>query len=204
MPSCSASTVEKERALSTLPPTDYVPFVQFDAHGWAKEPVAAFPVHSAYTLFSPDPLARIDIALLANKARTFFGTAFEIDPVKAYPEGKTPEADAVYIDIHPLGKRDVTPTRVLVVTWPLERDPQIRRVGDAAASAIGGAGMDVLVARAKRIWQVSKEVTRGEDRNGPLRVAGIFASVLLGPIVPPEGNTIYGVKGARERLERLG
>lgn len=176
--------------------------MHFDAHGWAKGPVTAIPVHSAYTLFSPDPAARIDIALLAHKARTFFATAFEMDPVKAYPDGKTPETDVVHIDIHPLGKRDVVPTRVLVVTWPLERDPQIRQVGDAAAHAIGGAGMDVLVARAKRIWQISKDVTRGEDKNAPLRVAAIFASVLLGPIVPPEGNTIYGVKGARERLER--
>jgi hypothetical protein len=200
---CSSTTSKKERALSTLPATDYVPFVQFDAHGWAKEPVAAIPVHSAYTLFSPDPLARVDIALLANKARTFFATALEIDPVKAYPEGKTPEADVVYIDIHPLGKRDVVSTRVLVVTWPLQWNPQIRHVGDAAAMAIGGAGMDALVARAKRIWQVSNQIERGEDRHAPLRVAAILASVLLGPIVPPEGNTIYGVKGARERLERL-
>jgi hypothetical protein len=61
----------------------------------------------------------------------------------------------------------------------------------------------VLVARAKRIWQVSKEVAHGEDRNAPLRIAAILASVLLAPIVPPEGDTIYGVKGARERLERL-
>ena len=178
--------------------------VQFDPHGWAKGPISALPVNAAYTLFSPDASSRIDIATLAQKARTFFATTLEIDPVKAYPNGETPHTDAVFIDIMPLGKRAVAKaTRVFVVTWPLEIDPQFRAIGDAAANAIGGAGMDVLVARAKRIWQVSKDVTHGEDRNAPLRIAAIFASVLLAPIVPPEGDTIYGVKGARERLERL-
>jgi hypothetical protein len=176
--------------------------VQFDPHGWAKGPVDALPVDAAYTLFSADLSGRFDIAMLAQKARTFFATAVEIDPVKAYPNGETPDSDAVFIDIAPLGKRTAPASRVYVVTWPLEKEPQIRSVGDAAANAIGGAGMDILVHRAKRIWQVSKEVTRGEDRYAPLRIAAILASVLLAPIVPPEGNTIYGVKGARERLER--
>jgi len=177
--------------------------VQFDRHGWAQGPVSTLSVNAAYTLFAPDPSARIDIATLAQKARTFFATALEIDPVKAYPNGETPDSDAVFIDITPLGKRTATATRVYVVTWPLEKNPQFRTIGDTAANAIGGAGMDVLVARAKRIWQVSKDVTHGEDRYAPLRIAAILASVLLAPIVPPEGNTIYGVKGARERLERL-
>lgn len=176
--------------------------MQFDTYGWANEPVVALPIHSAYTIFSPDAQARIDIAQLANKARTFFATALEIDPVKAYPDEQTPDADVVHMDLSPLGKRDVAPTRVLVVTWPLGRDLAIREVGNAAAQAIGGAGMDALVARAKRIWQVSCNVVHGDDQQAPLRAAAILASVLLGPIVPPEGNTIYGVKGARERLER--
>jgi hypothetical protein len=176
--------------------------VQFNPHGWATSPIAPLPVHSAFTLFSPEPSARVDIAILAHKARTFFATAIEISPAKAYPNGETPESDAVHFDITPLGKRAAALTRVFVVTWPMANDPTIRAVGDAAAHAIGGAGMDVLVARTKRIWQVSQEVVQGDDRNAPLRVAAILASVLLAPIVPPEGNTMYGVKGARERLER--
>lgn len=175
--------------------------VHFNSHGWAEEPVAALPVDSAYTLFSPDAAARVDIAVLANKARTFFGTALEIDPVKAYPEGRTPGADVVHVEIRALGKNHASYARIFVVTWPLERDPGIVQWGETAAHAIGGAGMDVLVARAKRIWQVSHELVSGDDAQGPLRVAAIFAAVLLAPIVPPQGDTIYGVKGARERLE---
>ncbi len=178
--------------------------VQFDPHGWALEPIEVMPISSAYTLFSPDLSARIDIAALAHKARTFFATTLEIDPVKAYPNERVPDSDAVHIEIKPLGKSQSPgpPTRVFVVTWPLTRDPSFRSFGDAAAEAIGGAGMDVLVTRAKRIWQVSATPTTGPDVHAPLRVAAILAAVLLAPIVPPEGHTIYGVKGARERLER--
>lgn len=180
--------------------------MRFDSHGWASEPVPALPVDAAFTLFSPDVSARIDIAQLAHKARTFFATALEIDPVKAYPDGRTPESDALHIEIKPLGKTILAPilapTRVFVVTFPLERERHFREIGDAAARAIGGAGMDALVARTHRIWQVSNTVESGDDVWAPLRIAAILAAVLLAPIVPPEGNTIYGVKGARERIER--
>jgi hypothetical protein len=177
--------------------------VQFDRHGWAMGTIAALPTTSAYTLFSAEGAARIDIAVFAHKARTFFASSFELEQPKAYPNDATPDADAVHVEIKRLGKQSASATRVLVVTWPIEREPGIRSIGDTAARAIGGAGMDALVARAKRIWQVSSEIVSGDDPNAPLRVAAIFASVLLAPIVPPEGNTIYGVKGARERLERM-
>jgi len=176
--------------------------VLFDSHGWANEPVPAFPPAAAYTLFSPEKTARVDIALLAHKARTFFATAFEIDPVKAYPDGRTPETDALYIEVKPMGKSILQPTRVYVVTFPLEREPHLLNIGNAGAAAIGGAGMDSLVAKTKRIWQVSRNIENGDDSWAPLRISAIFAAVLLAPIVPPEGNTIYGVKGARERLDR--
>jgi hypothetical protein len=193
----------EERSLSTTPAPDYCHRVIFDSHGWASAPVDVLPANAAYSLFSAETTARIDIAQLAHKARTFFATALEIDPAKAYPDGRTPDSDALYVDIKPLGKTSVAPTRVYVVTFLLEREPAFRKVGDAAAAAIGGAGMDVLVARAKRIWQVAQDRQQGDDIHAPLRVAAILAAVLLAPIVPPAGQTIYGVKGARERLERL-
>lgn len=177
--------------------------VRFDSHGWAAEPVTALAPNAAFTLFSPEASARVDIAQLAHKARTFFATALEIDPVKAYPDGRAPESDALHIEIKPLEKTILAPTRVFVVTFPLERERHFRQIGDAAAQAIGGAGMDALVARTQRIWQVSKTIESGDDVWAPLRIAAILAAVFLAPIVPPEGHTIFGVKGARERIEKM-
>ena len=64
--------------------------------------------------------------------------------------------------------------------------------------------MDVLVGRAKRVWQIAAAVGEGENALGPLALAGVLASLLLAPIVPPGAGTIFGVKGARERLGAAG
>jgi hypothetical protein len=62
---------------------------------------------------------------------------------------------------------------------------------------MGGAGFDVLIARARRVWQL-----RGDD--GPaLLTAAVLASVFLSPILSPAGK-LFGVKGAREALAALG
>jgi len=93
---------------------------------------------------------------------------------------------------------------VLVVTVPIERASNVRAAALAGAAAIGGAGFDALVARARRVWQVRREPEEGSDARAPLLLSAVLASVFLGPIVPPGGGTIFGVKGARERLEKEG
>ncbi len=169
-----------------------------DRNGWASFRVEALPVSRAYTLLAPEPSARVDVALWAHKARMFFGATLELVQPKAYPGGEAPLADAVEIQIE--RKKGGATTRVRVVTLPVEEAPEARLAGEAGAAAIGGAGMDVLVQRARRVWQVSSDVAQGEDPDAPLALAAILASVLLAPIVPPGGGTIFGVKGARERL----
>ncbi|MDI1477660.1 hypothetical protein [Polyangium sp. y55x31] len=169
-----------------------------DRNGWASLPIEPLPVASAYTLLAPDPSARVDIALWAHKARTFFGVGLELLQPKAYPNGEAPRADAAVVLVQRKGLRAAA--RVLVVTVPVEEAPEARAAAEAGAAAIGGAGMDVLVQRGRRVWQVSSEVGEGDDPNAPLALAAILASILLAPIVPPGGGTIFGVKGARERL----
>jgi hypothetical protein len=101
---------------------------------------------------------------------------------------------------------------VVVVTAPIERAPALLDAARAAVLAMGGAGFDVLVARARRVWQV---VALDVDDRGPcedghsmdavaleLLVAAVFASTLLGPVLAPDG-ALFGVKTARERLGRL-
>jgi hypothetical protein len=170
-----------------------------DRNGWATSRVEVLSFARAYTLLAPDPSSRIDIAAWGHKARTFFGAAVELCQPKAYPNGAWPTADAVEVEIR---RKKTTPlTKLLVITVPAEDAPEAIAAGEAGARAIGGAGMDVLVGRAKRVWQVSSDVPEGGDLAAPLALAALLASVLLSPIVPPGGGTIYGVKGARERLE---
>lgn len=176
----------------------YMARMDFDRRGWAAGPVEPLPVARAYTLLAKEPSSRMDLALWAHKARTFFRTEIELHPPKAYPNGDAPDGDAAEVEVR-LEKRNPS-TRVWLITVPIASAPEALAAGEAGARAIGGAGMDVLVARARRAWQIAEAAPQGGDPSGPLVLAAILASVMLAPIVPPGGGTIFGVKGARERL----
>jgi len=181
-----------------------------DENGWAMGLVTALPIADAWTLLSPDADARVDAARWAHQATTFFKARLGVVQDKRYPSGTLPLADAVELDV---GRRDdPATTRVMVVTVPADRAPEAMKAGAAGARAIGGAGFDALVPRTRRVWQVRVAlVTEHEgagqedgDERAPVLVAAVLASLLLSPVVPPGGGTIFGVKGARQRLEALG
>ncbi len=143
-------------------------------------------------MLSPEPIPRVEAARWAQQARTFLDAIMTV-------EGD-PMSDSLALTVAPLRAPHIT--RVPVQTLPLADCPAILAAAERGVGAIGGAGMDVLVARATRVWQVPRAVDG--DPRAPLVVAALLASVLLGPIVPPDEVTIYGVRGARVRLEKLG
>jgi len=175
--------------------------VDYDGAGWAIGRIDLLDAAASWSLLSPDPEARIDEHRWAHQAATFFRADLSLVQKKSYPAGTLPLADAVEVDIAPRGE---APTRVLVVTAPIDRALAIRAAADRGARAIGGAGMDALVARARRVWQVRVEVAAGGDERAPLALAAVLAAVHQAPIVPPDEVTLFGVKGARTRLEARG
>jgi hypothetical protein len=178
-----------------------------DANGWARGLVEALPEGEAWTLLSPEPEARIDAARWAHQAATFFRAELSVVQDKRYPSGAVPLADCV--DVQLRGRNRAGAARVRLVTLPIERAPEAMARALAGARAIGGAGFDAILPRTRRAWQVSyrgEPTDSGEppDPCAPLAIAAVLASLLLAPIVPPEGGTIFGVKGARERLSARG
>jgi hypothetical protein len=176
--------------------------MQFDEHGWAIGAIAPMPISEAWSLFAPSPEARVDAARWAHQAETFFRARLTLVRDKLYPAGTLPLSDAALVEI---GRReDAAPARVLVITAPLDRAPAARRAAVEGAKAIGGAGMDALIERAERLWQVRAQPEGEGDPRAPLLLAAVLASLFLSPVVPPGGGTIFGVKGARERLSAAG
>lgn len=174
--------------------------MDFDENGWAMGAVKPLDPSSAYSLLSPDPSSRVDAERWTHQAATFFRARLSVSPAKLYPKGAEPIADALDVDVE---RSDGALTaRVRIVTIPLDRAREVRERAEAGVRAIGGAGFDALLDRARRVWQVRDSVKEGDDPGAPLVVAAALASVFLAPIVPPDEETIYGVKGARERLER--
>ncbi|WP_437792505.1 hypothetical protein [Sorangium sp. So ce693] len=182
--------------------------MEFDGSGWAEGRIELLPPSEGWSLLSPEPEARIDEHRWAHQARVFFGAELTLVQKKAYPSGTTPMADAVEVDIaRTSSSSSSTPraaSRVLVMTVPLDRAPLVRAAAAAGVQAIGGRGFDALLARARRVWQVREPPIAGDDARAPLVVTAVLAAVLLAPVVPPGEATIFGVKGARERLQRLG
>jgi hypothetical protein len=174
----------------------------FDENGWARGRVALLPPGEAWTLLSPEPEARVDGARWAHQAETFFRARLAVIQDKRYPAGTLPLADLVDVDLSERGA--AAPTRVRVVTVPADRAPEALAAGAAGARAIGGAGFDALIPRTRRVWQVRARTDLPGDPRAPLAVAAVLASLLLAPVVPPEGGTIFGVKGAREILGARG
>jgi hypothetical protein len=187
--------------------------MEFDSCGWVSGRLDPFGAADSWSLFSPEPEARIDEHRWAHQAKVFFRAELTLVQKKIYPSGTIPIADAVEVEIAPDGarkgaanaeSRPMPASRVLVVTVPLDRAPAVRAAAAVGVAAIGGAGFDALLARARRLWQVRDAVSAGGDERAPLAVAAVLAAVLLAPVMPPGEATIFGVKGARARLEARG
>jgi hypothetical protein len=81
-----------------------------------------------------------------------------------------------------------------------------RGAAEAAERLQRGSGMAALARRCGAVWLVATEPKgrhfepeAGEDRVA-LTMAAVLASVFLGPILPPRGDGLYGVKTARLKL----
>ena len=57
--------------------------------------------------------------------------------------------------------------------------------------------MSTLAERCPTVWEVSSVGVDSELAR--LNLCGILASVALGPVLPDDGATLYGVRGAMER-----
>ena len=70
------------------------------------------------------------------------------------------------------------------------------------AEAVGRAsGMSLLAERCPTIWEV--EPVGPDSELARLNLCAILASVALGPVLPDDCSTLYGVRGAMERVARL-
>ncbi|GAC1363177.1 MAG: hypothetical protein NVSMB47_15010 [Polyangiales bacterium] len=145
-------------------------------------------VDAGWSLLSPEPAPALDAELLRRQAKRFFAAElgafgpFAID----------------VLDV--LGHT----TRVAVTTCAVGDAPELLDASHAAMAALGGSGFQHLVARAVRVWQFASTPLTGDDERAPLLLAAVTSSVLLAPIVAPGGSAIFGVKTARERLEKAG
>jgi len=146
---------------------------------------------AAFHLLSKDESIAWETLAISRQAQTFFDAEVSLPNIVSSP--------TFAVNVAAVGG---SPTRVMVQVARREEAPEVLAAAERGVAAIGGAGFDVLVARAKLVVQIGREV-EGDPR-APLVLAAVLASVLLAPIVPPDETTIYGVRGARTRLAARG
>jgi hypothetical protein len=143
-----------------------------------------------YLVFAQPSDWRIDIDAWNAHAMRFFGTRIGLDREMRH----SPDGRAVFV-VAPEGE---PPARRSTYARRSEADDYAR--ADAADARMGHSGLSLLARRCQTIWVVVRE---GLSDRFSLRLAGILASILLGPILDASTEELFGVKTARAKLARL-
>jgi len=130
-------------------------------------------------------------------ARRFF--AAEVDVLEGSPSER-PDLAVAELRLRFEGKR-LNGRGTFRVT-SRESTSDDRFAAEAAEARGNAGGMALLAARCPVVWEVSAEP--GVSGSAELQLSALLASVALGPVLPADGSTLYGVRGAMERAEKAG
>ncbi len=148
----------------------------------------------SYAVFSQRPDVVLDIEAIKRQAERFFASRVGLTVDKRYDPMTAHEVDAARVVIAG-GDGTSSGTRLC---YGRAVDAADLAAAEAAERTMGTYGLALLAQRCKTIWLVIPEV---EEDRAALTLAAIFASHMLGPIMSPGGQEIYGVRGARLKLE---
>jgi hypothetical protein len=141
----------------------------------------------AYLVFSQEPDGLPDTERLATHASRFFGSKLE-----------RLEAGAAWVRVRLSSARPPFDAELILRVRDVTRDD----ISDAKGAEARGraAGMSALAEKCPRLWEIGPAQGSAPSEDAYLALAGICASVALGPVLPPDRSTLFGVRGAMERL----
>lgn len=147
----------------------------------------------SFTVFAQRNDAILEANLWERHASQFFSTKVGLTIEKKYGDIAPPIVDAARVVVAP---PEVPPGTRFCYARPREDDDF--DAADAADARAGSTGLDLLAKRCGYVWLVAAE---GEDDRLAMLLAAIIASVVLGPILSPDQQTLFGVRTARSKLE---
>jgi len=159
---------------------------------------AAFDALSAgpsYLVFAQLPDARLDLPVWQRHAAQFFAAEVALTRPKRYG-ASPPQTDAAHLVLTPRGGAPILRS---IFLRPRSED-DLR----AAEQAEGGGGLALVAKRCPMVVLVHADGGTDAPDAGSLHVAALLASVLLGPLMPPDRKSILGPKSARQELEKRG
>lgn len=150
---------------------------------------------SSYLVFAQRSDACLDMRAIQHHAQRFFATKVGLTVAKKYGSD-APMSDAARVVV---ASDDglIAGTRLC---FGRGADMNDLAVVEEAERTQGSTGMALLAQRCPTIWLIETE--GGEEDRVALLLSAILASVMLGPIVPPKGDRVFGVRTARLELEK--
>ena len=146
-------------------------------------------------VFSQQPDLVAALPQLLAHARRFFAAELEVLS-SSPPERAEPATAQVTLRLHS-ARYPGSGTFRLESRRPTAAD---QAAADAAELRGKAGGMAQLAARCAVLWEVTaeSEITGTAE----LQLSALLASVALGPVLPEDESTLYGVRGAMERAEK--
>jgi hypothetical protein len=142
-----------------------------------------------YLVFSQEPKSPFDTERLASHAARFFRA--KLERLEGGPDWvRVRLAGASFDSELTLRARNVT-----------RDDIQDAKSAESRGKA---AGMSALAERCRQVWEIRPAEGSTPSEAAFVAMSGICASVALGPVLPPDHSTLFGVRGAMERLALLG
>jgi hypothetical protein len=149
----------------------------------------------ATRVFSQQPDLVAALPQLLAHARRFF--AAELDVLSASAPDRPDLADAHVLLRLESARYPGQGTFRIESRLPTDADRAAAEVAEVRGRA---GGMAQLAARCRALWVVTavSEITGSAG----LQLSALLASVALGPVLPEDESTLYGVRGAMERAEK--
>jgi hypothetical protein len=149
---------------------------------------------SSYLVFAQRPDACLDMHAIKHHAARFFGTKVGLTVEKRYRDD-APRADAARMVV---ASDDglMSGTRLC---FGRPADGGDLAIVEQAERMQSSTGLGLLAQRCPTVWLIETE--GGDEDRVALLLSAILASVLLGPIVRPRGDRVFGVRTARIELE---
>ncbi|MEZ4223387.1 MAG: hypothetical protein R3B13_20745 [Polyangiaceae bacterium] len=154
-----------------------------------------------YWVFAQRPPAALPLAELVNSARSHFRASLEVTSETGLDAQRRGDTSVVTLRLRHdgLGVDDVLTVRT--------RASQADDLVLARAAELQGkaAGMAALAERCPSVWVVDAPASLSDvaKEAASLLLCAVLASVGLGPVLPPDRATLFGVRGARERADKL-
>ncbi|MBK7578777.1 MAG: hypothetical protein IPI67_01110 [Myxococcales bacterium] len=150
-----------------------------------------------FVVFAQRDEPRVDLAGIVKNARQHFGASIEVLSERGFQPGEPAVETEVKLELS-RPDRGILGRFTLLARLRTDTDLARARRAEIAGRA---AGMAELCTRCTTVWVIHPEPESSELALHTL--CAILASTALGPVLPPDDSTLYGVRGAMQRVDAL-